>query len=107
MLLNFVRKLIRNLLRCLVLQTFSDIFLASDLKKCKSDDSECHKEVLQEVIDKFHSKGHRGLNLIPFDPLEVKSLVLPKVAGSPVNIELKFNDIVLTGISKVKLQKLS
>ncbi|XP_055904269.1 protein takeout-like [Eupeodes corollae] len=91
----------------ILLSVLSAAEFPSDLKKCKSDDSDCHKEVLQEVIDKFHKKGHRSLNLIAFDPLEVKSLVLPKVAGSPVNIELKFVDIVLTGISKVKLHKLS
>lgn len=55
----------------------------------------------QEVALKFH-KGNADLNLMPFDPLHVKSLVLERNPSSPVNIEFKFSDLDLIGLKDMK-----
>lgn len=48
----------------------------------------------------FFAEGHNGINLIPIDPLHIPSIGIKQGSDSPVNIELKFTDSDLMGLSK-------
>lgn len=48
--------------------------------------------------------GLREFNLLPFDPLRVKTMVLDKNPSSPVNIELKFKDLDLIGLKTAQVK---
>lgn len=52
------------------------------------------------------TEGHNGINLIPVDPLHIPSISIKQGAESPVNIELKFTDVDLIGLSNCRFQKL-
>lgn len=43
--------------------------------------------------------GHSGINLVPIDPLHIPSIGIRQGAESPVNIELKFSEVDLIGLS--------
>lgn len=49
--------------------------------------------------------GHRGINLLPVDPLHIPNIVIKQGADSPVNIELAFKDVNLIGLSKLQFTK--
>lgn len=51
-------------------------------------------------------EGHSGINLIPVDPLHIPSISIKQGAESPVNIELKFSDVDLIGLSNCRFHKL-
>lgn len=44
------------------------------------------------------------MNLLPFDPLRVNSLVLERNPSSPVNLELKFKDLDIIGIKSANVK---
>lgn len=44
--------------------------------------------------------GHPGLNLPAIDPLAIKHMEILHGGSSSMNVDLKFDNIVLTGISK-------
>lgn len=50
--------------------------------------------------------GHNGINLIPVDPLHIPSIVIKQGAESPVNVELKFTDVDLIGLTKFRFTKM-
>lgn len=51
-------------------------------------------------------EGHSGINLIPVDPLHIPSISIKQGADSPVNIELKFSEVDLIGLSNSRFTKL-
>lgn len=51
-------------------------------------------------------EGHSGINLIPIDPLHIPSIGIKQGEESPVNIELKFNEVDLIGLSDVQFTKI-
>lgn len=52
------------------------------------------------------SEGHNGINLIPIDPLHIPSIGIKQGTDSPVNIELKFSDVDLVGLSDCRFTKM-
>lgn len=61
---------------------------------------------LQTHIHSVMKVGHHGINLIPIDPLHIPSMSIKQGADSPVNIELKFTDVDLNGLSNFKFTKI-
>lgn len=57
-------------------------------------------------IFSLFKEGHSGINLIPVDPLHIPSISIKQGAESPVNIELKFNEVDLVGLSNAHFTKL-
>lgn len=53
----------------------------------------------------IHTEGHSGINLIPLDPLDITALNIKQGAESPVNVELKFKNVKLHGLSSFELTK--
>lgn len=51
-------------------------------------------------------EGHSGINLVPIDPLHIPSISIKQGAESPVNIELKFTDVDLIGLSNSSFTKI-
>lgn len=51
-------------------------------------------------------EGHSGINLIPVDPLHIPNIEIKQGAESPVNIELKFTDVDLVGLSNCRFTKI-
>lgn len=50
--------------------------------------------------------GHGGINLISIDPLHIPSMSIKQGAESPVNIELKFSEVNLFGLSEFHFTKI-
>ncbi|KAL5273085.1 to family protein [Megaselia abdita] len=75
-----------------------------DISQCKTGDVKC---IANTITDILHTqfKGHNGLHLVSTDPLKINSLELPKNPASPVSVELKFKNIVLTGISQAVVKE--
>lgn len=64
--------------------------------------------VLFIILLSIHSiAGHSGINLVPVDPLHIPSIGIKQGAESPVNIELKFNEVDLIGLSNTRFTKLT
>lgn len=51
-------------------------------------------------------EGHSGINMIPIDPLHIPSMGIKQGSDSPVNIELKFTDVDLIGLSNCRITKI-
>lgn len=52
-------------------------------------------------------EGHSGIALIPIDPLHIPSIGIKQGTDSPVNIELKFTDVDLIGLSDCKFTRIT
>lgn len=50
--------------------------------------------------------GHRGINLLPVDPLHIPNIKIKQGADSPVNIELSFKECNLVGLSNLQFTKI-
>lgn len=50
--------------------------------------------------------GHNGINLIPIDPLHIPNIQIKQGAESPVNIELKFTNVDLKGLTTHRFTKM-
>uniref|UniRef100_A0A1L8DPW8 Putative hemolymph juvenile hormone binding protein n=1 Tax=Nyssomyia neivai TaxID=330878 RepID=A0A1L8DPW8_9DIPT len=77
----------------------------NNVKKCSYGDSQCLIESSQEVL-RAAGNGFPGLNLIPLDPLHVDKVDIRQNTDSPVNINLFFRDIILKGLSQLKVYKM-
>uniref|UniRef100_A0A1B0BD90 Uncharacterized protein n=1 Tax=Glossina palpalis gambiensis TaxID=67801 RepID=A0A1B0BD90_9MUSC len=73
-----------------------------DVVRCHHSDSECLLKTTQYILNKY-PKGLRSLNLIPFDPLHIKSLVIERNSESPVNVEVKLTNVDLLGLSNTTI----
>lgn len=51
-------------------------------------------------------EGHSGINMIPIDPLHIPNMGIKQGSDSPVNIELKFTDVDLIGLSDCRITKI-
>lgn len=70
-------------------------------------------KIFLQQIDIFFIKklfifkeGHPGINMIPIDPLHIPNIGIKQGADSPVNIELKFSDVDLIGLSNCRITKI-
>ncbi|XP_037951283.1 protein takeout-like [Teleopsis dalmanni] len=101
-------KIVLNTIVCFIF--FSTInaanVLPQDMQKCANSDESCLTKTGQMIVTNYAKSGLRELNLTPFDPLHIKSMVLEKNPASPVNIELSFNDVNLNGLQNLKIKKL-
>lgn len=52
------------------------------------------------------AKGDPRINLVSIDPLHVSTMTLKQGGTSPVNIELKFIDVDLYGLSDYKFSSI-
>ncbi|KAM7361884.1 protein takeout-like [Cochliomyia hominivorax] len=75
----------------------------ANINRCHPGDSNCLIKTTQEVMNTLYG-GSRELNLLPFDPLRVNSLVLERNPSSPVNLELKFKDLDLIGMKSIQVK---
>lgn len=79
-------------------------YSAKDLPRCKAGDVKCIANTVTEIL-RTQFKGHSGLHLVPIDPLKINYLELAKNPTSPVSVELKFKNIILTGISNAQVKE--
>ncbi|CAD7093430.1 unnamed protein product [Hermetia illucens] len=73
-----------------------------DIPQCKNDDQSCLQQAIDEVVHN-HFSGHRGLHLIPIDPLKIRSMLIAQNSESPVSITLKFTEFLLIGFKNMKV----
>ncbi|XP_055679537.1 protein takeout-like [Lutzomyia longipalpis] len=71
-----------------------------DIPKCKAADLKCLPEVITNVI-KMVPNGHRGLHLIPIDPLHINEIKITQERESPVNINLVLSNTDIIGLRNV------
>lgn len=77
-----------------------------DIERCTVGDTDCITRVTNDFISTSAKKGHSGINLIPIDPLHIPSIAIKQGAESPVNIELKFTDADILGMSDSRFYKI-
>lgn len=82
---------------------YKSIISASTVEKCKAGDTECLIRVSNKVIRESSGSGHPGLNLPPIDPLKVDRIDIEQGNNSPVNINLHFRNVFMTGLSKLEI----
>lgn len=80
---------------------------AADIERCHIGDTECIRDVSNKVLEIHGKLGHSGINLLKIDPLHIPNIGIKQGAESPVNIELKFKDVDLIGLSDHKFIKLT
>lgn len=91
--------------RCVLNHLYLYIYnLAQEIPQCKHGDGKCLAEVITAILHKQFG-GHKGLRLVPTDPLKINSLVLPRNPNSPVSLQLEFKDVYLTGISQAVIKE--
>lgn len=61
---------------------------------------------LSFLIRLGYEVGHNGINLIKIDPLHIPSILIKQGTDSPVNVELKFTDVDLTGLTQFRFTKM-
>ncbi|XP_013110638.1 protein takeout [Stomoxys calcitrans] len=76
--------------------------LPADIEKCKNGDGACLKKSIQTAIEKYYG-GSREINLLSFDPLHVKKMVLKRNPASPVNVDITFTDFDMLGLKDLKI----
>lgn len=74
--------------------------LASDLPKCHFGDKQCLISTIN-LYAKALKNGRKELNIAPIDPLKVDEVNIVQGNSSPVNINLKFRDLLCFGLSDV------
>lgn len=81
--------------------------LAADIDRCPIGDTECIRRVSNQVLEINGKLGHSGINLLPIDPLHIPNIEIKQGAESPVNIELKFKDVDLIGLTEHRFAKIT
>ncbi|KAK9505256.1 hypothetical protein O3M35_009347 [Rhynocoris fuscipes] len=87
---------------------FTEYISAPGVVLCSKKDpniNECVKNAIQETLPKFIS-GIPSLEIASLDPFHIDSLVIDskKDDGSPVNIDLSWNNCYITGIKSAKIK---
>lgn len=72
---------------------------------CKQNDEKCLFERIGATFAK-HSKGIPEVNLVQLDPLIIEKMDIVQGDG-PINIELNFKNVELTGLSESTIKKAS
>ncbi|XP_050341796.1 protein takeout-like [Bactrocera neohumeralis] len=75
---------------------------ALDFERCRYGDSVCHTKITNELIKKYGATGVRALHIPPFDPLRIKSLVLPPNPKALINARLSFTNVDITGLTNAQ-----
>ncbi|XP_062123312.1 uncharacterized protein LOC133836737 [Drosophila sulfurigaster albostrigata] len=74
-----------------------------DPKPCKHSDSECIKNVVNQLLHEKGDKGDVGLDLVKLDPYPLKKLSIQKGKDSPISIDLVFTDNLVHGLKNIKV----
>lgn len=83
-----------------------ELIPAQDIKKCKVGDDACVMEIANTIFQKSF-KGIDELGLPSFDPLKIKKMNIVQGGQSSVQIDLKFRNVELVGLSKSKVYRVS
>lgn len=76
------------------------------MEKCKAGDSSCIKRVSEDVL-KASAGGHTGLNLPAIDPLKIDAINIQDAnSKGPVNINLFFRNVTLSGLSNLQVYEM-
>lgn len=71
------------------------------MNKCPAGDSECIMKVAQEVLAASKG-GNPGLGLPAIDPLKIDRInIQDSNGGGPVNINLFFQNVSMSGLSNL------
>ncbi|GAB0088226.1 uncharacterized protein DMENIID0001_026190 [Sergentomyia squamirostris] len=76
----------------------------NDISRCKAADLQCLPRAITEVIRKVPN-GHRGLYLLPIDPLHVNEINISQERESPVNINLVLSDTDIIGLRNLEVTR--
>lgn len=70
------------------------------MNKCPAGDSACIMKVAMEVLAASKG-GNPGLGLPAIDPLKIERINIQEGSGGPVNINLFFQNVTLSGLSSL------
>ncbi|XP_058449586.1 protein takeout-like [Malaya genurostris] len=77
----------------------------SGYRLCKQDDQKCLFDQIATTLSK-HSQGIPEVNLAALDPLKIEKMDIVQGDG-PINIELNFKNVDLTGLSESEVKKVT
>lgn len=83
-----------------------ELIPAKDIKKCKVGDDACVMEMANTILQTSF-KGIDEIGLPSFDPLRIEKMNIVQGGNSSVQIDLKFRNVELVGLSKSKVYKVS
>ncbi|XP_059610155.1 protein takeout-like [Phlebotomus argentipes] len=78
----------------------------STISRCQYEDSNCMTQVAQKVISE-HYNGLPSLNLVPLDPVTIKTISIENSGNRAVNIRLVFNNVTLHGLKNIAIQRIT
>lgn len=65
-------------------------------------DHNCIQRVSQDVL-KSSANGNPGLGLPSIDPLKIDKINIQEGSGGPVNINLSFSNVTMSGLSNLQV----
>lgn len=75
------------------------------MDKCKAGDAQCIMQV-SEIVLKSSKDGNPGLFLPAIDPLKIDKINIQEGSAGPVNINLVFKNVTLSGLSNLKVYEM-
>lgn len=85
--------------------TYIYIYTAASIERCRAGDSKCLIAASSRVI-RENKSGNPQLNLSPIDPLKIDRIDIEQGNDSPVNINLHFRNVNLTGLGELVVYKM-
>ncbi|XP_014089516.1 protein takeout isoform X2 [Bactrocera oleae] len=90
------------LFACVVLCMQSAMAQRVGFERCRFGDSVCNTKITNELLQKYAETGVRILHIPPFDPLHIKSLILPPNPNGLINVRLSFTDVDIHGLKNAQ-----
>lgn len=78
--------------------------LASEIRKCASEDSECLRKSFTDIMQN-HPEGYSAIAIPAIDPFHIKKLDIVLDGERPLNIKLYFKDLDVFGLSHSETTK--
>ncbi|XP_073820505.1 uncharacterized protein [Musca autumnalis] len=75
-----------------------------DFPKCKNADEPCLIKAANDIVAKYPG-GLPDVNLLPIDPFHVKTFNVPRNPSSPVSVDIKLQDVTLSGFKGMRFEK--
>lgn len=96
----YFKNTVKLLLICHIFVTSS-----GQVEKCPYEDTKCVEKVANEIFSNKLS-GINEINLAPLDPLKVSDCVVKTNEKSPINLEIRFSNLMLHGFKGTTASKI-
>lgn len=85
-------------------ELFYYLILATDIQKCKLNDSDCLIKTIQNIMTNYYN-GKPEMGLVSLDPMQVEKMTISQGGDSPINIVLDFTNVSVSGLAAATITK--